>query len=123
LWAFDGPGLEELAELRHITVARHGGSGDEVDDLLAEHGLKRRVAFTVPTFDAAVAAVAGTRFVTVAPSITLRRFQHHHLHLRPLPFRVEPLHAVLSWHVRTDREPAHAWLRDRVAAAVRDALG
>ncbi|MQY21840.1 LysR family transcriptional regulator [Nocardia macrotermitis] len=107
----------EFAALEHVAVSRRGRLRDPIDDILEEHGLSRRVVLSVPTLDIALRAVATGDLAAVAPA----SFAHHTIHpgltVHPLPFPLPPIRAIMSWHARVDTDPAHAWLRDLIAAS------
>jgi len=106
------------ASLDHVLVAPGGSMSGIVDTTLAAAGLSRRVALAVPYFLAALAAVSRTNLVATVPRRLARR---HAGDFRltavaaPLPIRKFPVHMV--WSKRSGKDPANAWLRDRVRQA------
>jgi DNA-binding transcriptional LysR family regulator len=96
----------------HVVVSRSGDPQGYVDTVLAEQGLHRRVALTVPNFLLALAVVGETDFVAALPRqlvaahggrfgvaaaeepLTLRRFP-----VRAVVPRVALLHAGIAWLV------------------------
>jgi DNA-binding transcriptional LysR family regulator len=61
------PSLRRYCELRHVLVSQSGNSYGNVDEALAEHGLSRRVALTVPSFMMALVVLAETDFLGTLP--------------------------------------------------------
>ncbi len=61
------PTLRGYCELRHALVSITGESQGFLDQALAERGLSRRVALTVPNFLLALAALAGSDLVAAIP--------------------------------------------------------
>jgi DNA-binding transcriptional LysR family regulator len=107
--------MDGFAALPHVVISRRGHRRSRIDDILATHGLNRRVALTVPTLAMALQAVATTALITVAPAI----LSSHQLPpvLRPftLPVPTPEIPAVLAWHTRHDRDSAHRWLRATIS--------
>lgn len=107
---------EAYAACEHVIVSRRGHLRDQIDDLLEERGLTRRVVACVPTGSAAFRLVERSDLlvaVPVPPAADAR------LRILPLPLDVPPADVVMSWHRRYDDDGAHAWFR----ALVRDAVG
>jgi DNA-binding transcriptional LysR family regulator len=61
------PTLRAYCELAHVLVSITGESQGFLDEALAKRGLSRRVALTVPNFLLALAALAGSDFVSAIP--------------------------------------------------------
>lgn len=107
-----------FAKLGHVLVSPTGRGEGVVEPLLAERGLKRRIAFRAPHFATAIAVTQETDLVLVAPgALELRAAR---LGLRELPVALElPRHAVnMVWHARLDADPGHAWLREQLVGSV-----
>jgi DNA-binding transcriptional LysR family regulator len=60
--------LESYCAARHVLVSYGGDPHGFMDQLLAERGLRREVALTVPSFLAALSAAAASDFLTAAPA-------------------------------------------------------
>jgi DNA-binding transcriptional LysR family regulator len=83
---------------------------------LAEVGLKRRVAFTVPSFLLAPIVIAQTDYLAVLPRRLVEMFQQMTplvAYEPPFPQRKFPL--GMLWHQRLSQEPGHLWLRNTLA--------
>lgn len=104
----------------HALFSSVGGDGapGAVDAVLAERGLKRRVAVTLPHAVAVPFAVAGTDLVaTMAERIARRFAQSASVSLAALPFPLAPF-AVDLIHARHAAAPAAlAWLLDQIGVA------
>ena len=111
--------MDGFAALPHVVISRRGRGRGYLDDVLAEHGLTRRVAVTVPTLALAVATVTGSALLTVAPSIMVRGQLRPELRTFELPMRTPDVPAVLAWHARHERDSAHRWLRATIAETLR----
>ncbi|CAN7408548.1 LysR substrate-binding domain-containing protein [Mesorhizobium caraganae] len=68
------PGLESYCAMQHMVVSNSGDPNGFVDRVLAEHGLSRRVALTVPNFMFGLAVLAQTDLISAYP----RRFLAMH---------------------------------------------
>ncbi|HUJ57666.1 MAG TPA: LysR family transcriptional regulator [Kofleriaceae bacterium] len=114
--------LAQYAALEHVQVVPRGQVGGYVDELLARHGLRRRIARAVPYFLAAFALVAETDYV-LTTSLRLARRLAGKLGLRmiapPRALGLEPFVTLQLWHPRNDRDAAHRWLREAVLDAAR----
>jgi DNA-binding transcriptional LysR family regulator len=114
--------LRQFAQLRHIQIVPRGDVGGYVDDLLAEHGLRRTIARAVPYFLAGLVLTAETDYV-LTMSARLARPLARKLGLRVLPppaeLGLEPYAVSQIWHPRNDRDPGHRWLREAVVASAR----
>lgn len=108
--------IERFAALDHVLVAPRGLPGSMVDSVLADHGLSRRVARTVSSFAAAPHMIADTDYVATLPERIARYFAPLlDLVLRDPPVALPGFTMAQSWHRRHDADPAHAWLRARLA--------
>jgi DNA-binding transcriptional LysR family regulator len=115
---------ERLAATGHVTVSRRGRLHGAIDDALAERGLSRRVVASLPTSSAALDLVARTDLATtVAERVCRPIWSRLGLIARPLPFPVPPVPVIITWHHRSDSDPAHAWLRTEVRRALHTILG
>ncbi|WP_404783211.1 LysR family transcriptional regulator [Altericista sp. CCNU0014] len=61
------PTLERYCEMQHLVVSQAGDPFGFVDRILAEQGLKRRIALTVPNFMFALAILAETDLISALP--------------------------------------------------------
>jgi DNA-binding transcriptional LysR family regulator len=99
-----------------VMMSMDGSRTGIIDPALAERGLKRRVAMTVPHFQGVALAIAESGLLgnlpihfaqTVAPGLGLE------LYLPPFdpPFAA----GMLFWHRRVNNNAANAWLREHIA--------
>jgi len=121
----DGPlDLTAYAARTHILVSRRGRLADPVDEFLAARGLRRRVVASVGTSAAALHIVSRGEHVLTGPEAMFRPLvEAFGLHTAELPFALPKAPIVCNWHQRYDTDRAHAWLRDRVRAAVDSLAG
>ena len=101
-----------LAE-QHVLVAPRGSPVGPIDALLAEQGLRRRVARTRPNFLAALWLVVDSDLLLTVSrrvvEVTSTRFPTRRLR-PPLPVRASSL--SMLWHPRVDAAVEDAWFRD-----------
>ena len=103
----------------HVDVQRRAGAPSPVDDALAALGLARRVVLTVAHASAApVVAARGDFVATLSERLARAMAPGLGLALVPLPFLPRGETVVMAWHPRHAADPAHAWLRRQVPAAI-----
>lgn len=113
--AESGLDLATFAALPHAFVAPRGTPGGIVDDVLARHGLSRRVAVMVQHFLVAPWLVARTDLVvTLAERLALAFVDQLPLVLLEPPIELPRFAMHLMWHERRHRDPAHTWLRSQL---------
>ena len=107
--------------LRHVRVDMAPGQRlpDLFENMFARAGVRREVAMTVPSFSAAADVVAATDLVTMLPS-SLLMAKGPSLGLRALstPLAKHVTRLAMSWHTRTDTDPAARVFRALVRRSV-----
>jgi DNA-binding transcriptional LysR family regulator len=102
-----------------VLMSMDGSMTGTIDPGLAERGLRRRVAMTVPHFQAVALAIAQAGLLgnlpihfarSVAPVLGLDLYLP--------PFDPPVTEVMLFWHRRMEKNAANAWLRDRIAEAL-----
>ncbi len=110
---------EVFCAVPQVLMSMDGSRNGTIDPLLAEHGFRRRVAITVPHFQAVALAVAQAGLLgnlpihyarSVAPALGLDLYMP--------PFDPPLTEVMLFWHRRLAGDAANAWLRDRIAEAL-----
>lgn len=110
--------LDEFVRVDHVQVAPRGRPGGYVDELLAERGLRRRVARAVPYFQVALAMTARSDYVlTISERIAKALGPALRLKVVPPPLPLEPFTLSMVWHPRFDGDEAHQWLRAQLLEA------
>ncbi|MFO0744100.1 MAG: LysR family transcriptional regulator [Myxococcota bacterium] len=113
--------LETYIALPHAFVAPRGTPGGAVDDALAERGMQRRVALMVQHFLVAPWAVASSDLiVTIAERLAKAFAERLPLAIYEPPLALPRFAIHVMWHERTQRDPAHKWLRDLVVEVTRE---
>lgn len=110
------PTLRRFAAARHLLVSATGDPSGLIDRALADMGLSRRVALTVPHFFMALDVIRRTDLIGAIP----RRFALHHAEAfglgvaeLPLPQPGSPIYALAPRAAMADR--GIAWLIDQLS--------
>ncbi len=101
----------------HVLVALSPDSNDEIEQTLALMGLQRRIAVVLPHWGMAVDLLPGTDLVLTVASRALE-FQSPNPLLRQFepPLELSRFAYKQGWHIRSENDPAHRWLREAVLA-------
>ena len=111
------PTLAQFCRLEHVIVSPDGGGFHGVaDTALAERGMSRRVALSVPHFLFLGAVLASTDLVAMVPSRLVRG--NAALRVVEPPIEVPDYDMLMLWHERVHRDPAHQWLREHIAGSI-----
>lgn len=115
-----GLDLDTWCELPHAFVAPRGSPGGVVDEVLAKHGRRRRVALALPSFLIAPHVVACSDLVlTVGARIAEAYAALLPLKVLDAPVPLPGFEVRMWWHERTHHDPAQRWLRKVVTEVVR----
>ncbi|AQT79743.1 LysR family transcriptional regulator [Mycolicibacterium litorale] len=111
--------VKRFADAEHVVFSRRGRLRGPVDELLAEHGLQRRVAVCAPTPAGGLFLVRGSDLVAMMPA-GLGSYAIEALNLTSfsIPLDLPPLTISMAWHPRHDADGAHRWLRQCVREAL-----
>ncbi len=105
--------LRRFAELDHVLISPRGRVRGAVDRALAEHGLRRRVAFVAPTFLAAAQVVATSDLVLTCSERSAREAAARMgLVIVAPPLPVPPFDVGMFWHERHEHDPFLRWVRE-----------
>ncbi|KZE33692.1 hypothetical protein AVW15_17735 [Chelatococcus daeguensis] len=92
---FMQPTLEHYSKMRHLVVSFTGNPFGFIDEFLANEGISRRIALTVPSFMFALAVLAETDLISALP----RRFVAMHAARFGVVARDPPL-GLTRFHLR-----------------------
>lgn len=110
---------KRFAQGRHVIVSRRGQLRDAVDVALEAAGFRRQVLAALPTATAALSFVRDSESAVVVPERMCRPMADiFKLRLLLLPFELDPIPLMSTWHFRYDGDPPHVWMR----AQVRDVI-
>lgn len=105
------------ASERHVVVQAPAGAA-KADPALADPGRKRRAGATVAHFLLVPAIVADSELIATLPERVAERFAARYpLVAHRSPVRPTGFTLAMTWHERSDDEPAQGWLRERVGEA------
>ena len=108
--------LRQYVEAEHVAVFYKKQGPGVIDTLLAQKGYARQTAIVTPHFTSIPFLVAETDFIATVPERLARRFSGPlNLNTYPVPIEIPPLRLTLLWHERFHADPAHQWLRERIA--------
>jgi DNA-binding transcriptional LysR family regulator len=110
--------LGQYLECWHVLVETWDGQQTLVDRPLAQLGVKRRVALSLPFF--VPFSIARTDLVLTVPR-KLARFVATLPGIRLVepPAAIKPFPYFMAWHPRVASEPAHIWFREQLRIAGR----
>ncbi|TCD14463.1 LysR family transcriptional regulator [Oricola cellulosilytica] len=102
-----------------VLMSMDGGKTGTIDLELKERGLHRRVAMTVPHFQAVALATESSDLLGNLPVHFARQAaQSLDIELYLPPFDPPVIGVSMYWHRRVDRDPANRWLRRQVELAL-----
>lgn len=103
--------LDRFCSLDHALVSWSGGLFTGVTDAaLARLGRQRRVALSVASFLVLPEILRASDLLAVVPRRLIRDGEG--LTLLAPPLEIPGFTKVAAWHERTDRDPAHRWVRE-----------
>jgi DNA-binding transcriptional LysR family regulator len=101
--------------MQHVLVSPEGQLHGLVDQALAQQGLKRKLALTLPQLFAVPDVVARTGMTaTILKRVALHAEASHRLMLFPPPVALPEMVFHLVWHRRSDTHPAQVWFREMI---------
>ncbi|QFI56383.1 LysR family transcriptional regulator [Aeromonas simiae] len=107
----EGLTLERFCALDHALVSYSGGGlSGSTDRALAELGLRRRVALSVPSFLVLLEVLRGSDLLAMMPRRLVDGVSG--VCVVPAPLWVPGFTKVMAWHERTHSNPAQRWLRE-----------
>lgn len=111
------PTLDAYAGLSHILVRVPGDQLSAVDRQLERLGRNRRIEVEVPHYLVVPPLLAATDLIATEAERLGRCFSRTlPLAFQSPPFDVGEIEISLAWHIRTDQDPGHRWLREQIAA-------
>jgi DNA-binding transcriptional LysR family regulator len=112
--------LRDFAGAAHIGVFYRDETVGLVDNILAGHGLRRRLLATTPHFLSAISVVSKSDLIAVVPAGLAARFRAPlGLEIRKMPIRLPVFHMRLLWYEHNSEDPAQQWLRREIVRAAR----
>lgn len=110
--AVDGSmSFERFLELPYLEVSSALVDERAMDGLLADRGITRRPALTVPSLAAVRALLESTDLCTILPRLWVSLYAPSVFSTYPLPFTPIDYTVDLVWANEDDTDRGHAWLR------------
>jgi len=114
--------MEEFCSADHLFISLSGDITNTTDQVLAQHGLSRRIAFTVNHFAAITPLVEGSDLLCIAPSApVINALQSGRLAGTKPPIELTPPQISLLWHKRQDRDIGLHWIRRQLKEIIQNA--
>jgi DNA-binding transcriptional LysR family regulator len=107
--------LKTYLKYAHVTLAIKNGRQPWIDDMLAERGLERRVAFATPFHLAATFATSRSDLIcTMSRRIAEQLAPFASVCLLEAPKGLPRVDYGMAWHRRLRDDAAQVWLRDQI---------
>jgi DNA-binding transcriptional LysR family regulator len=112
--------LKQYLQHPHAAVETWTGQQTAVERTLAQHGVKRTFALSLPFFLPAIYAVAHSDLVLTVPRklVEIAGIMPGIRMIEP-PTEIKSFPYFMAWHPRLTSEPAHAWFREQIRLAAR----
>lgn len=111
--------LTTFCNLPHVVVSpRNSSFVAQTDESLKAMGLQRFVQLSVPYFTMAADVVAHSNMIAVYPR-RLASSVADRVQVLKLPLAVSSFALGMCWHERSQRDPAHQWLRSTLMQCLR----
>lgn len=109
--------IDRLCRLEHGIMSHDGSSfRGATDEALARHGRSRRVVVSVPSFMVLIDLVRHSDIMALLPARLVADCAD--LHVCEPPLTIPGFTKILAWHERLQHDPAHSWIRERLAGLV-----
>lgn len=107
--------LQQYCELPHtITLMNDQNTPRLIDQMLAERGLARRIAVTLPNSVFIPMVNAASDCISTVPERLARFYRRYRdLEMIDCPLPLPPAELFLVWHRRFDAHPVNRWLREQ----------
>jgi DNA-binding transcriptional LysR family regulator len=110
--------LRQYLQLPHVLIDTWDGQQTLVDRPLAQLGVKRPVALSMPFFVPAVFAIAHTDLILTVPrELAQITAEVAGVRMIEAPREIAPFPYFMTWHSRVANEAAHVWFRQLLRAA------
>ena len=107
--------LRQFAAAKHVGVFYRPETRGFIDDILAGHGLRRRLQAATPHFLVIPYAVSASDLIAVVPAGLAAHFRRIlPIEVRKVPLRMPRFRMRMLWHERATGDPAHQWLRSEI---------
>ena len=111
--------LEQFAGLEHILINPEEQEHGIVDKLLAEKGLKRRIAYRTANFLSVLPLIVKTDCIITAPARLFDLYAKD-LIVFESPLEMESMKIFGGWHPNWTHDVRHKWVRSKAVCRTRD---
>src|SRR5258708_13039941 len=113
----DGVSYDSLAKWPHVLVSPSGHAQGIVDEYLSRENKTTRIALTVATYLALPLALEQSDLIASVPErLSSHIYSGKDLITTALPFQ-HVVRSTMVWHGRSNKDPAHSWLRRTMLAS------
>ncbi|MBU2897465.1 LysR family transcriptional regulator [Vibrio hepatarius] len=105
--------IEQYCAKPHAIMAYENIHYTEIDTILQEYGMQRKVVASAPSFSAVASLIRDTNIIVSMPS-RLSTTIFHEFKQVPLPFNYSPFNIVKVWHSRNKQSQRHAWFKNLI---------
>ncbi len=107
--------MESYLAMRHCIITFTNYRSGIVDAALAQMGLERKAVVTIPQFLAASYIVANSDLILTIPRGLGKLFlESKQFAPLDLPFQVPSFSIYIYWHIRSENNPIHSWVRQKI---------
>jgi DNA-binding transcriptional LysR family regulator len=107
--------LDQFVAFPHALFTLRRDATGTIDESLAERGLQRRIALTVPYWFVLPRVIAASDLIAAIPSCLQNHFTHHYsLQSFEIPLKLSSWHISMVWSKLKDRDSANLWLRQTI---------
>lgn len=104
--------LTDYIAANHIAVCANGDADHLIEQLLANHGLQRKIVVRLPLFMPCTTLVEQSDVLLTLPAhVAATLVKHSNCVVRSLPFHCTQLKYYIFWHAKHQHDPAHQWFR------------
>lgn len=107
-----GLDIETYLRLGHINISQRRSGVSAVDAAIDKLGFKRRIMLRSQHFLTVPSTLVKTDLIACLP---YHMAKHYDISIYELPFELPPVEYFLYWHVSSDLDYAHIWMREQIA--------
>ncbi|MEM0911532.1 MAG: LysR family transcriptional regulator [Pseudomonadota bacterium] len=113
-------GLKEFADAPHLLVSLSGDVTGFTDQMLAQRGLRRRIAMSVNHFAAVGDLIKDSNLIAVVPPTAVEKaiFSGDILAMKP-PIEINAASVSCMWHKRQQKDGGVCWLRRKLVEIIK----
>ncbi len=111
--------INDYLKYPHSIIHTGSSSKNVIDDALQRLGYQRHIAKRTPHFVASLLSIGQTDLLQTVPRrLAEALLQSADLVISDLPFEVKPVLLSQLWHMSSQKNPLHTWLREQIALSV-----